>query len=54
MICISIVDNQVDSIIKKANSAESDLVELRLDYLEDMSEIEKMACIKKKKIISIL
>lgn len=50
MICVSITEPEIDSMVRIANSVGSDLVELRLDYLNDFSEIEKIKNIRKPKI----
>jgi len=47
MICASITENDIDSMIKVANSIDSDLVEIRLDYLKNFDNIEKLREIKK-------
>lgn len=50
MICIAITESTIDSMVRIANSTDSDLAELRLDYLDDFSEIEKIRNIRKPKI----
>ncbi len=50
MICTAITESTIDSMVRIANSTDSDLAELRLDYLDDFSEIEKIRNIRKPKI----
>ncbi len=50
MICTPITEPRIDAMIKVANSVDSGMVELRLDYLNDFSGIEKIRDISKLKI----
>jgi 3-dehydroquinate dehydratase type I len=54
MICTSIVEQDIDSMVNRANSAETEIVELRLDYLKDFSALEKVKGIKKRKIVTCM
>lgn len=50
MICVPITEPEIGSMIRVANFVDSGLVELRLDYLNNFSEIEKLEEIEKPKI----
>jgi len=54
MICAPIIEPDIDAMVSSANSANSDLVELRLDYLHTFSNLEKIKNINKPKIITCM
>jgi len=58
MICAPIIESDIDSMVTLANSANSDIVELRLDYLDDkdndFSNLNKIELINKPKIITCM
>jgi 3-dehydroquinate dehydratase type I len=54
MICASIIESDVDSMLEKANSAGSDVVELRLDYLSRFQGLKKLRGVKKKRIVTCM
>ncbi|MBN2014691.1 MAG: type I 3-dehydroquinate dehydratase [Candidatus Altiarchaeota archaeon] len=54
MICVSLIESSVDSMVEKANLAPSEIIELRLDYLSDFSDLEALSKIGKRKIISCM
>jgi len=54
MICASIIEPDIDSMVNIANSIDSDIIELRLDYLSDFSGLEKLRTIRKEKIVTCM
>jgi len=54
MICASIIEPDIDSMVNIANSIDSDIIELRLDYLSDFSGLEKLRAIRKEKIVTCM
>jgi len=54
MICASITEKEIDSMIKVANSTDSDIVELRLDYLTEFSGIDKLKGVQKPTIATCM
>lgn len=54
MICVSLIESSVDSMVEKSNLAPSGIVELRLDYLSDFSDLESFNRVKKKVIVSCM
>ncbi|ODS42496.1 MAG: type I 3-dehydroquinate dehydratase [Candidatus Altiarchaeales archaeon IMC4] len=54
MICVPITEDNVEDAVKTANSIDCDIVEIRLDYLEDASKIDFLAKIKKPKIATCM
>ncbi len=54
MICSPIIETEIDAMTTLANQADSDLVELRLDYLKDYSILEKIGEVNKPKIITCM
>lgn len=54
MICAPIVESGIDSMVKTANSVDTELIELRLDYLSDFTGLEKLGDIKHRKIVTCM
>jgi len=54
MICLSLIESEVDNVVMIANSVDSDLVEVRLDFLSDTDEIGKLQMIKKPIIVTCM
>ena len=54
MICVPIIEPRIDLAVKLANSVDSDLVELRLDYLKSFENLEKLGEINKPKIVTCM
>lgn len=53
-ICVPLVADSVESMINSAKDADVDLVELRLDYLSDTSDISALADITQDKIVTCM
>jgi len=47
MICAPIIEKELDSMIETANSTKADSVELRLDYLTEITAIDELTKIQK-------
>ena len=54
MICASITESDMDSMVRVANLVSSDIVEIRLDYIRDFSCIERLREIKKPLIATCM
>jgi 3-dehydroquinate dehydratase type I len=54
MICVSIMEADVVSMVAAASKAPTDIVELRLDALSDFSGLSALKKIKKKKIVACM
>jgi 3-dehydroquinate dehydratase type I len=54
MICVSIIESEADTMVKEANNAPTDIVELRLDALSGFSDPSSLKKIKKKKIVACM
>ncbi len=54
MICIPIVESDINSMVKIANSVDAGLIELRLDYLSEFSDLEKLREIRTEKIVTCM
>ena len=55
MICAPIIEQDIEMMVKSANSANSDIVELRLDYLDNFAGLEKkIESVNKPKIITCM
>jgi len=54
MICASIIESGIDSMVKIANSIDSDIIELRLDHLSEFSGLEKLRGIRTEKIVTCM
>ncbi|ODS35108.1 MAG: type I 3-dehydroquinate dehydratase [Candidatus Altiarchaeales archaeon WOR_SM1_86-2] len=54
MICIPVIENNVVLMVEKANAADSDLVELRLDYLDSFENLGAIKNILKPKIATCM
>jgi 3-dehydroquinate dehydratase type I len=54
MICVSIMEADVASMVAAASKAPTDIVELRLDALSDYSDASVLKKIKKKKIVACM
>ena len=54
MICASIVESSMDKAVEAANSASSDLVEVRLDYLKAYGGLERLGGIKKPAVATCM
>ena len=54
MICVPIIEPRIDLAVKLANSVDSDLVELRLDYLQSFENLERVGRINKPKIVTCM
>lgn len=54
MICLSLIESKVDDLVRIANSVDSDLVEIRFDFLSDTDKIGKLQMIKKPIIITCM
>ncbi|MFH1721516.1 MAG: type I 3-dehydroquinate dehydratase [Candidatus Altiarchaeota archaeon] len=52
MICATIIEESVEEMVQKADKADSDLVELRLDYLEGGGNLELLKGIEGPIIVS--
>ncbi|OYT42546.1 MAG: type I 3-dehydroquinate dehydratase [Candidatus Altiarchaeales archaeon ex4484_43] len=54
MICASIIESGIGSMVNIANSIDSDIIELRLDCLSEFSGLEKLKDIRKEKIVTCM
>lgn len=53
-VCVPLVDRSVEAMVKSAKSLKADLVELRLDYLEDTGGLDSLSKIKTPKIVTCM
>jgi len=54
MICASLTEKTVDGMVKVAGKTKADLVEVRLDFLQNFSDLSKLALIKKPVIATCM
>ena len=54
MICVSIAEPRLKQAVKAANSSKADCVEIRLDHLEDASDLKALKAVKKPLVVSCM
>jgi len=54
MICAPIIEQDIEMMVKSANLANSDLIELRLDYLNNFAGLKRIESVNKPKIITCM
>ncbi|MFH0860951.1 MAG: type I 3-dehydroquinate dehydratase [Candidatus Altiarchaeota archaeon] len=53
-VCVPLIDRSVEAMVESAKSLKADLVELRLDYLEDTGGLDRLSKIKTPKIVTCM
>jgi 3-dehydroquinate dehydratase-1 len=54
MICASLTEKTVEEMVRSGNKTKADLVEVRLDFLQDYSNLSRLALIKKPVIATCM